>query len=90
MKICPEAKPDDGLLDMMMVRPLSRFDFIRIYPKVFKGTHVTDPRVVIRQGRKFRLESPNLVGYSDGERIAPLPMDVEVAPRALPVLDTRA
>ena len=89
MLICPEAKPDDGLLDIMMVRPLSRFDFIRIYPKVFKGTHVTDPRVVIRQGKKFRLDSPNLVGYSDGERIAALPMDIEVAPKALPVLDTR-
>ncbi|MFM2412516.1 MAG: hypothetical protein RLZZ587_849 [Actinomycetota bacterium] len=90
MLICPEAKPDDGLLDIMMVRPLSRIDFIRIYPKVFKGTHVTDPRVIIRQGKKFRLDSPNLVGYSDGERIAPLPMDIEVVPRALPVLDTRA
>jgi diacylglycerol kinase (ATP) len=89
MLICPEAKPDDGLLDIMMVRPLSRLNFLRIYPKVFKGTHVEDPRVIIRQGKKFRLESPNLVGYSDGERIAPLPMDVEVMPRALPVLDTR-
>jgi diacylglycerol kinase (ATP) len=89
MLICPEAKPDDGLFDIMMVRPLSRLDFIRIYPKVFKGTHVADPRVVIRQGKKFRLDSPNLVGYSDGERIAPLPMDVEVVPRSLPVLDTR-
>ncbi len=90
MKICPDAKPDDGLLDIMMVRPLSRRDFIGIYPKVFKGTHVTDPRVVIRQGKKFRLESTDLVGYSDGERIAPLPMDVEVAPRALPVLAAAA
>ena len=89
MLICPEAKPDDGLLDIMMVRPLSRLDFIRIYPKVFKGTHVEDPRVVIRRGKKFRLDSPNLVGYSDGERIAPLPMDIEVMPKALPVLDTR-
>jgi diacylglycerol kinase (ATP) len=89
MMICPEAKPDDGLLDIMMVRPVSRRDFIGIYPKVFKGTHVEDPRVVIRQGKKFRLDSPNLVGYSDGERIAPLPMDIEVVPRALPVLDTR-
>lgn len=89
MKICPEAKPDDGLLDLMMIRPLSRFDFIRIYPRVFKGTHVTDPRVVIRRGKKFRLESSELTVYSDGERIAPLPMDIEVAPLALPVLDTR-
>lgn len=90
MLICPEAKPDDGLLDLLMVRPLSRLAFIRIYPKVFKGTHVTDPRVIIRRGKKFRLESAGLVGYSDGERIAPLPMDVEVAPGALPVLDTRS
>lgn len=90
MLICPEAKPDDGLLDIMMVRPVSRRDFIGIYPKVFKGTHVEDPRVIIRQGKKFRLDSPNLVGYSDGERIAPLPMDIEITPLALPVLDTRA
>jgi diacylglycerol kinase (ATP) len=89
MLICPESKPDDGLFDLLMVRPLSRFDFIRIYPKVFKGTHVTDPRVIIRQGKKFRIESPNLVAYSDGERIGELPMDIEVRPRALAVLDTR-
>lgn len=89
MLICPDAEPDDGLFDIMMVRPLSRFDFIRIYPKVFKGTHVTDPRVVIRRGKKFRLDSPNLVGYSDGERIGPLPMEIEVVPGALAVLDTR-
>lgn len=90
MRICPDAKPDDGKLDLLMVRPLSRLDFIRIYPKVFTGEHVTDPRVVIRQGTHFRLESPGLVGYSDGERIAPLPMDIVVAQGALPVLDTRA
>jgi diacylglycerol kinase (ATP) len=89
MLICPEAKPDDGLLDILMVRPLSRLGFLRIYPRVFKGTHVTDPRVIIRQGKKFRIDSPNLVGYSDGERIGALPMDVEVRPRALAVLDTR-
>lgn len=89
MLICPEAKPDDGVLDIMMVRPLSRRDFIRIYPKVFKGTHVEDPRVVIRQGTKFRIESPDLVGYSDGERVAPLPLDIEIHPGSLTVLDTR-
>jgi diacylglycerol kinase (ATP) len=72
-----------------MVRPLSRLNFIRIYPKAYKGTHVTDPRVIIRRGKHFRLESNDLVGYSDGERIAPLPMEVRVAPGALPVLETR-
>lgn len=87
--ICPGAMPDDGLLDLLMVRPLSRFDFIRIYPKAYQGTHITDPRVVIRRGKHFRLESTDLVGYSDGERIAPLPMEVRVAPGALPVLETR-
>ena len=87
--ICPEALPDDGLLDLLMVRPLSRLNFIRIYPKAYKGTHVTDPRVIIRRGKHFRLESTELIGYSDGERIAPLPMEVWVAPGALKVLETR-
>ncbi|PTW90568.1 diacylglycerol kinase [Microbacteriaceae bacterium MWH-Ta3] len=88
MLICPSAKWDDGLLDVMVVRPVSRFDLLRIFPKVFTGEHVKDPRVEIRLARRIRLESPGLVGYSDGERIGPLPFDIEVRPGALAVLAT--
>ncbi|MFP5369109.1 MAG: hypothetical protein ACLGIS_20295, partial [Actinomycetes bacterium] len=86
MKVTPAALLDDGLLDVMIVRPLSRLAFLRIFPRVFAGTHVTDPRVVTMRGRRIRIEADGIVAYADGERIAPLPIDVEVEPGALRVL----
>uniref|UniRef100_UPI00351E78BC diacylglycerol kinase family protein n=1 Tax=Microcella sp. TaxID=1913979 RepID=UPI00351E78BC len=86
MKVTPAALLDDGLLDVMIVRPLSRLAFLRIFPRVFAGTHVTDPRVVTMRGRRIRIEAEGIVAYADGERIAPLPIDVEVEPGALRVL----
>jgi diacylglycerol kinase (ATP) len=85
MKVTPTALVDDGLLDILVVGPLSRFQFLRIFPKVFKGTHITDPQVSIIKAKKIRLEADDVVGYTDGERFAPLPLDVEVKPGALMV-----
>ncbi|WP_200932320.1 MULTISPECIES: diacylglycerol kinase family protein [unclassified Microcella] len=86
MTVTPAALLDDGLLDVMLVRPLSRLAFLRIFPRVFAGTHVTDPRVVTMRARRIRIEAEGIVAYADGERIAPLPIDVEVEPGALRVL----
>jgi len=86
MRVTPDALLDDGLLDVMIVRPLARLAFLRIFPRVFAGTHVTDPRVVMRRGRSIRIEADGIVAYADGERIAPLPIDVTVEPGALRVL----
>lgn len=86
MRVTPAALLDDGLLDVMIVRPLSRLEFLRIFPRVFAGTHVTDPRVVTMRGRRIRIEAEGIVAYADGERIAALPIDVEVEPGALRVL----
>ena len=87
MKITPDAKLDDGLLDVLIVKPLSRIAFLRIFPRVFKGEHTTDPRVIIERARRIRIESDGMVAYGDGERFAPLPIDVEVVPGALRILD---
>lgn len=86
MKVTPAALLDDGLLDVMLVRPLGRLEFLRIFPRVFAGTHVLDPRVVTLRGRRIRIEADGIVAYADGERIAPLPIDIEVEPGALRVL----
>jgi diacylglycerol kinase (ATP) len=86
MKITPDAQLDDGLFDVLLVKPLSRFSFLRIFPRVFAGTHVTDPRVRIERAKKVRIEAEGIVAYADGERIAPLPIDVEIVPGALRVL----
>jgi diacylglycerol kinase (ATP) len=90
MKVTPDALVDDGLLDILVVRPLSRIAFLRIFPRVFEGTHVTDPRVTIHRAKKIRIEADGLVAYADGERVGPLPIDLEVKPGALRVLAPRA
>ncbi|MEO8932511.1 MAG: diacylglycerol kinase [Lacisediminihabitans sp.] len=86
MRVVPEAKLDDGLLDVLVVQPLSRTAFLRIFPRVFKGTHVSDPRVSITRVRSIRIEADAVVAYADGERVGPLPVDAEVVPGALRVL----
>ncbi len=86
MLVTPDAELDDGLLDVFVVQPLSRTAFLRIFPRVFKGTHVTDARVSISRARRIRIEAAGVVAYADGERVAALPIEVEVRPGALRVL----
>ncbi|TPW72244.1 diacylglycerol kinase family protein [Schumannella sp. 10F1B-5-1] len=85
MKLTPDAKVDDGMLDVAVVQPLSRLGFLKLFPSVFKGTHVRDKRVAIYPAKRVRIEA-DVVAYADGERVAPLPIDVEVVPGALRVL----
>ena len=86
MKITPDAKLDDGVFDVLIVEPLSRFNFLRIFPRVFKGEHVGHPKVRIQRAKKVRVEADGIVAYGDGERIAALPLEVENVPGALRVL----
>jgi diacylglycerol kinase (ATP) len=86
MHVCPDAVMDDGLLDVIVVRPLSRTAFVRLYPKVYAGTHVSDPRVEVRRARRVEVASPGIVAYADGERLGPLPIVAEAVPGALHVL----
>lgn len=87
MRIAPDAELDDGLLDVMIVKPLSRLAFLRLFPRVFEGAHTTLPAVMMRRAKRIRIEADApLVSYADGERIAPLPVELEVEPRALRVL----
>lgn len=86
MKIAPEASFTDGLLDVFIVEPLSRLAFLRIFPRVFSGTHVSDRRVTIIRAQRVRIESAGIVGYADGERVGSLPIDIELVPGALKVL----
>jgi diacylglycerol kinase (ATP) len=86
MKVTPDAKLDDGLLDVLVVTPLSRLGFLRIFPRVFSGTHVTDRRVSILRASHISIDADSIVAYADGERVGPLPIQVEVVPACLRVL----
>jgi diacylglycerol kinase (ATP) len=86
MRVTPDAMLDDGLFDVMTVEPLGRIGFLRLFPRVFAGTHVSDPRVHVSRGERIRIDSPGITAYADGERVAPLPLEIEVVPGALRVL----
>ena len=86
MRVTPDALLDDGFLDVFIVEPLSRTAFLRIFPRVFKGTHITDPRVSISRAKLIRIEAADVVAYADGERVSGLPIEVQVRSGALRVL----
>jgi diacylglycerol kinase (ATP) len=84
--LLPDAVVDDGELDLLVVERLTRRTFLRLFPRVAKGTHGTDPRVRLSRATTVRIDAPGVVAYGDGERIGPLPVTVEVVPGALAVL----
>jgi diacylglycerol kinase (ATP) len=86
MHVLPDAKVDDGLLDVLILHEISTRELVRVFPKVFKGAHVDHPAVEIIRGVSVTLEAEGIVSYADGERFAPLPITVEVVPGAVTVL----
>ncbi len=82
MKACPGADLHDGLFDIMILSPISKFEFLRVFPKVYAGSHVTHPAVRIYRGQSISIEA-EAVAYSDGERVGPLPVKAECIPGAL-------
>lgn len=83
MRICPEADHADGLLDITMVRAASRTRLIRLFPTVFKGTHVRLDEVSTARARTVAVSSPGINAYADGDYICPLPAEISAAPGAL-------
>lgn len=89
MKVVPSALIDDGELDVLILGEVSTALFIRVFPKVFSGRHVTHPAVRIIRGRHVQLDAPHIVAYADGERIGPLPRTIEVIPGAMRIVGAK-
>lgn len=83
LRITEGALLDDGLLDVVVIRPVGKVELVRTYPKLFKGTHVHHPAYERHRVRRVTVASPGIVAYADGERFAPLPLTVECVPGAL-------
>jgi diacylglycerol kinase (ATP) len=86
LRITEGAVLDDGLLDVVIIKPMSKPDLVRTYPKLYKGTHVHHPQYEHHLVRSVTVAAPGIVSYADGERFGPLPLTVECAPGALTVL----
>ena len=86
LRITEGAVLDDGLLDVVIIKPMSKPGLIRTYPKLFKGTHTTHPQYEHHLARTITVAAPGIVAYADGERFGPLPLTLECAAGALTVL----
>jgi diacylglycerol kinase (ATP) len=86
MLICPGADHSDGLLDITMAHSASRTKLIRLFPTVFKGTHVNLPEITTRRAATVHVDCPGINAYADGDFAAALPVTVSAVPRALKVL----
>jgi diacylglycerol kinase (ATP) len=86
LRIAEGARIDDGLLDVVVIKPLSKVELVRTYPRLFRGTHITHPQYERHQVKQVTLAAPGVVGYADGERFGPLPLTVESVPAGLGVL----
>lgn len=85
MRICPDARPDDGLLHVVVIGAVGKGTFLRVFPRVFGGGHVRHPQVQTYSGRTVRVECEDGEMWADGDLLGPMPLTCEVVPGALQV-----
>jgi len=87
MKVTPDAKLDDGILDLCILGEVPKFEFVKTFPKVFSGKHVTHPSVQMLRGKEIEISADQpFEVYGDGERFGRLPATFTVVPGALAVV----
>ncbi len=89
MKIAPDARLDDGLLDVVAVKDAGVATFLRHGPKLYAGKHLNLSLVTTVRGKRVTLESEkgtSLPVEADGESAGNLPVTVEILPGAIQLL----
>ncbi|MEU0385713.1 diacylglycerol kinase [Streptomyces chartreusis] len=74
MRICPGADLTDGLFDITVVGDCDRTTLLRVFPRVYRGTHVEHPRVTVVRAARVEIAAEGITGYADGEPLGPLPL----------------
>jgi YegS/Rv2252/BmrU family lipid kinase len=86
MMLAPGAQPDDGLFDVVLIGDVSKADFLTTAPKLYKGRHVTHPKVEILRGAQVTVDAPEHLPIElDGEQVGTTPARFELVAGALRV-----
>ena len=86
MMLCPEAEPDDGLLDALLIGDVTTRDLLFVLPKTYRGKHLPHPRLELMRGRAVTVDADEpLLVELDGEQPGTTPARFEIVPRALRV-----
>jgi len=76
MNVCPQAQINDGLFDVIILEPVSKIEFLKVFPRVYSGSHITHPKVRSLRAAKVTIDA-DAIAYADGERIGPAPISAE-------------
>ena len=84
MMITPEAEPDDGLFDVLLIGDLSKRDLLLTLPKTYRGKHLPHPKAELLRGAEARVDAERPLPIQlDGEQPGTTPATFTVVPRAL-------
>ncbi|MCX4968339.1 diacylglycerol kinase [Streptomyces sp. NBC_00654] len=86
MRICADAVMDDGLFDVTVVGDCSRATLLKVFPQVYRGTHLGHPKVTVHRVSSIELAAAGVTAYADGEPMGALPLTATCVPGAVRVL----
>jgi len=82
----PDADVADGLFDVLIIEDASRLDLLWSLPRIYRGTHLTHPKVAMKQARNIEIDTlEELLVQADGELLGKAPARVWVLPAALTI-----
>ena len=80
----PHALMDDGLFDIIILHDLSKLNLLVSLPRVYKGTHLSHPRITSLRGKTIEVYSDEQVLLNlDGEQPGRAPAKIELVPGAI-------
>ncbi len=84
MKMCPDAEPDDGLFDVLLIGDVTKLDLVRTMPKIYRGTHLPHPKAELLRGAVVTVDAADPLPVElDGEQPGTTPVRFDVVPQAL-------
>jgi diacylglycerol kinase (ATP) len=86
MMLAPDARPDDGLFDVVLIGDVSKVDFLTTAPKIYKGRHVSHRKVEVLRSRRVEVTADEHLPIEvEGEQVGTTPAVFELVPGALRV-----
>jgi len=88
MMVAPDARIDDGMLDVVVFKDLSTADFIRLSKKIYTGSHIGHPLIEVFKARTISAVGPQPMPIDmDGEETGTTPIKVRCISNALNVIE---
>jgi diacylglycerol kinase (ATP) len=87
MNTAPNAELSDGLFDVLIVDDITKPDFLVSLPRLYKGTHLTHPHVIMKRAKEIEIHAKQKMSLqADGELLGEVPAHIRILPSALKII----